>query len=408
MSRAAIGGRSRVARIPYFNSAPYFLEWGELERHSEGRWTSTVFVPRRLGEAAAAGELEAGLFAEADLARLEPEFLPLCSAEAGLPGGLGIANLDCVGSVLLFLRSDLLVRDRGELPARDGMEPARSAATPPDARPGTAPPPPPIAAPAPSPDAPGRTLAGAEAAALHGKVVAVTGDSSTSVRLLRLLLENRCGIRPERYLRFPASPRYSGGGVAGSGPPADPGARPAASVAASAGAEATREESEEAGTRLEAARAGAALSALDAAAVLAIGDEALRWRRIPPAGYALGLDLATGWHDWTGLPFVFARWGVRRTVPEAAREWLARFLARSLARAEDLLATEESFRSSPLFPADTSLGPPAHLRAFLRNFIYRLGPRELVAAERFRRHLRARRLLDPPIGAETDAGFARN
>src|ERR1035438_660532 len=54
----------------------------------------------------------------------------------------------------------------------------------------------------------------------------------------------------------------------------------------------------------------AMLEANDAA--LMIGDMAMRAR-----GQGLFvLDLAEEWHSWTGLPFVFALWLVRRDAPE--------------------------------------------------------------------------------------------
>ena len=43
---------------------------------------------------------------------------------------------------------------------------------------------------------------------------------------------------------------------------------------------------------------------------LAIGDEALRLQR--SGIYPHILDLGTAWYDWTGLPFVFAVWVVRK------------------------------------------------------------------------------------------------
>lgn len=49
-------------------------------------------------------------------------------------------------------------------------------------------------------------------------------------------------------------------------------------------------------------------------AFLAIGDEALALRR--RAAYPEVLDLGAAWHQWTGLPFVFALWVVRRRAIE--------------------------------------------------------------------------------------------
>ena len=47
-----------------------------------------------------------------------------------------------------------------------------------------------------------------------------------------------------------------------------------------------------------------------AQAVLAIGDDALQLRQNPEV--AITLDLGTAWHRWTGHPFVFAVWALRR------------------------------------------------------------------------------------------------
>ncbi len=43
---------------------------------------------------------------------------------------------------------------------------------------------------------------------------------------------------------------------------------------------------------------------------LEIGNQALRLWLTPPQGWQV-IDLAEAWHDWTGLPFVFAVWIVR-------------------------------------------------------------------------------------------------
>ncbi|MDR2695006.1 MAG: menaquinone biosynthesis protein [Deltaproteobacteria bacterium] len=49
-------------------------------------------------------------------------------------------------------------------------------------------------------------------------------------------------------------------------------------------------------------------------AFLAIGDEALRLRDHP--GYTQRLDLGEAWRAWTGLPFVFGLWFVSREAAE--------------------------------------------------------------------------------------------
>jgi chorismate dehydratase len=50
---------------------------------------------------------------------------------------------------------------------------------------------------------------------------------------------------------------------------------------------------------------------VDADAVLLIGDRAMR-ACLP--GFAYAFDLGHEWHDWTGLPFVYAFWAVRGGV----------------------------------------------------------------------------------------------
>jgi chorismate dehydratase len=110
-------------------------------------------------------------------------------------------------------------------------------------------------------------------AELDGRVVAVPDASATSVVLLRALLELRLGVRP----RLEWFEQSLGADPIGAG----------------------------------------------AAAALRIGDVALR--RLAPAG-RLVLDLGAEWTAWTGLPFVFAIWQVRRAAGTAAARRLARLL----------------------------------------------------------------------------------
>jgi chorismate dehydratase len=75
---------------------------------------------------------------------------------------------------------------------------------------------------------------------------------------------------------------------------------------------------------------GARAEEADADAVLLIGDRAMR-ACLP--GFAFAFDLGQEWHEWTGLPFVYAVWAVRqgaelggvaRALTEAKRRGLAR------------------------------------------------------------------------------------
>jgi chorismate dehydratase len=103
----------------------------------------------------------------------------------------------------------------------------------------------------------------------------------------------------------------------------------------------------------------------DADAVLLIGDRAMR-ACLP--GFAHAFDLGQEWHDWTGLPFVYAVWAVRDgvdlgSVPEALVEAKRRGCTRigQIAHAE-----------APHLGLDAGF-----CRRYLANIIhFDLGPRE--------------------------------
>ena len=103
--------------------------------------------------------------------------------------------------------------------------------------------------------------------ALEGALVSVTPSTSTSVRLLRLLLDVKRGYQKVRYVR--------------------------------------------------------GLEPTQADAVLLIGDQAMRMRKRPPEGFVHTLDLGADWLDWTGLPFVYALWVVRTALDPAVKAELA-------------------------------------------------------------------------------------
>src|SRR5258708_7724983 len=106
---------------------------------------------------------------------------------------------------------------------------------------------------------------------------AVTDETSTSVRLLQVLLERRYSNTSVNYGRVAPS-LYDG----------------------------------------------------SADALLLIGDEALRARRDGIKGLPVVTDLATEWYAWQGTPFVFARWVVRKELPDNIKIQLQRHLERSL------------------------------------------------------------------------------
>ena len=110
-------------------------------------------------------------------------------------------------------------------------------------------------------------------------------------------------------------------------------------------------------------------------AQLLIGDHAIR--RVtggPPVRHVI--DLAVEWRDWTGLPFVFARWAVAAGVPARERRRFESALDEALDRGLDALPE--------IAAARRDLGwTGAQVESYLRNFAFRLGPDEDKGAAEF-------------------------
>jgi chorismate dehydratase len=110
----------------------------------------------------------------------------------------------------------------------------------------------------------------------------------------------------------------------------------------------------------------------DADAVLLIGDRAMR-ACLP--GFAHAFDLGQEWHDWTGLPFVYAVWavregaelgGVEKALLEAKRRGCAHI-------------GEIAQREAPHLGLDAGF-----CRRYLANIIhFDLGPREQAGLHHF-------------------------
>ena len=111
--------------------------------------------------------------------------------------------------------------------------------------------------------------------------------------------------------------------------------------------------------------------------ILLIGDHALR-ARARGTGFEVCTDLGAEWTAWTGLPCVFAIWAITARLPvEVALE---------VERALDV-ALNRAMLSLPEIAArrrDTGLDEPQTV-SYLRNFIYRFGPKEDEAMGEFTR-----------------------
>jgi chorismate dehydratase len=223
--------------------------------------------PSELGKMAQKGEIDAGILATADFLIHQERYEPTA--------GLGIANGEEVRSILFLSRKPM--------------------------------------------------------AELQGARVGITEETSTSVRLLRTLLEVRDGIRPAEYVRG------------------------------------LRDEGD---------------------AFLVIGNEALWRNQTSTPDFPYRYDLATEWWNWTGLPFVFALWTVRRSLPDNVKTEFAELLERSF---------QVGMSQIDEFAAEFAgeLGQREVLASYLRNFRYRLGPEELQGLEEFRRLTDENGFLEP-------------
>lgn len=111
---------------------------------------------------------------------------------------------------------------------------------------------------------------------------------------------------------------------------------------------------------------------VEADAVLLIGDRAMR-ACLP--GFTHAFDLGQEWHDWTGLPFVYAVWAVRPGVDLGPVERALHRAKRLGLRAVGAIAWHEAPR----------LGLDAGFcRRYLETVIrYDLGPRELAGVHHY-------------------------
>jgi chorismate dehydratase len=159
---------------------------------------------------------------------------------------------------------------------------------------------------------------------LSGKKIGVTGESSTSVRLLRILLARRFNVEQVQYV---------------------------------------------------------STNELDCDAILLIGDAALNNRRGLPSCSRV-YDLAALWKEWTGLPFVFARWIVRRDLNGEALVLLHALLTQSLERGMKRIDEIAARRTDLSMTVE-------EVRQYLLGFNYVFGAEEKGAIELFRSYLDA-------------------
>ncbi len=159
---------------------------------------------------------------------------------------------------------------------------------------------------------------------LAGKRIGIVDDTATSVKLLQVLLEKKYGVKAEFERLHAGVNSYEG---------------------------------------------------LDA--VLLIGDEALRHMKTGLQSFELVYDLATEWYDWQKLPFVFAVWAVRKSLPQEKRDELSSIIQDALLKGEDDL---EGISRSHATRIGLTIEEGTE---YLEGFNYRLGEREREAMEVF-------------------------
>ncbi|MFN0157817.1 MAG: menaquinone biosynthetic enzyme MqnA/MqnD family protein, partial [Bacteroidota bacterium] len=162
-------------------------------------------------------------------------------------------------------------------------------------------------------------------AGLHDKKIGITDDTATSVKLLRVLLEKKYGVKAEFERLHSGVNDYSG---------------------------------------------------YDA--VLLIGDEALRRNKSGLDGFELVFDLAREWYDWQKLPFVFAVWAMKKSLPQTTKDELKEILSVSLEKAEGDFAMIAGQHGDRLGLTNVET------QEYLEGFNYRLGEREREAMHTFR------------------------
>jgi aminodeoxyfutalosine synthase len=159
---------------------------------------------------------------------------------------------------------------------------------------------------------------------LDGKRIGITGDTATSIQLLRILLTQKYGVNAHFERIAPAA------------------------------------------TTLE--------SKYDA--VLFIGDQALRTDKI---GISMKhrFDLAEEWTSWKNLPFVFAVWAVAKTLDTNMKDAIRSELERNIAEYERAIPEEALIHGHRIGMSD------AEVIEYLHGITYRLGKAEEEAIDKF-------------------------
>ena len=122
-------------------------------------------------------------------------------------------------------------------------------------------------------------------------------------------------------------------------------------------------------------------------ALLLIGDEALRFRQDNKL-YPFETDLAFEWWLWQHLPFVFAVWAIRKDTPEPENKRIEAGIARALALNSGRLGV-----LAQQYAASVNM-KPEDVEAYLGAFVYRLSALEEEGLQQFKKLLEQHHLLE--------------
>ena len=125
----------------------------------------------------------------------------------------------------------------------------------------------------------------------------------------------------------------------------------------------------------------------DAPARLVIGDDANRQKKLNPAPYVY--DLATEWHELTGLPFVFAAWVVRSNIQEELIDSFGKALFDAYCTGRQQVPQIAAKRANEFMSEE-------ECAAYVRNFTYSIGDLERRGMNEFKRRLEELPSWRPP------------
>lgn len=113
-------------------------------------------------------------------------------------------------------------------------------------------------------------------------------------------------------------------------------------------------------------------------AFLTIGDDALRFMKHKVDGFDHIYDLAQLWYEWQGLPFVFAVWAVKKDISQQKINALDELLNDAL---NTFFSTETQIEE--FYNSKIGLNKE-EIKNYLNNIVYRLGENEIKAIEVFK------------------------